>query len=78
MRPPHKGSLLSKIEHLEPGQRAYIETKKSMYAAHMRQITTQSRYPGSFAGREFTCSLYRALGTGIDDVRLLIAVDRKT
>lgn len=76
---PHKGSLLSKIEHLEPGERAYIETKQAGYGSDMRRISAQSRYPDSMKGRTYSCALYRALGPSVlDGVRLLIAVDRLT
>lgn len=71
-----KGSLLYKLKDLEVGERIYLECQADEYEKIMRRITASSRYPRDMMGNRYTCTLYRALGPTLLDIRVLVAVDR--
>lgn len=71
------GSRNAFLLTLEVGDYAYIETTADKYDNVMRTFNTpRARRPPSLAGREFMCTLYRAVGTRVDDFVVLVKIER--
>lgn len=73
----HIGSRIHLLASLDVGEYVYIETTAEQYANVMRSATVSDRTP-ALAGRSFVCGLYRALGTRVEDVRVLVRIERIT
>lgn len=72
-----EGSRNAMLLVMEVGDYRYIETTPSEYAHVMRTFNTpKTRRPIELLGREFTCSLYRAVGSKVDDIRVLVRIER--
>jgi len=71
------GSANSFLLSLNVGDYSYIETTAEGYAAVMRTANApRSRRPEALRGCEFTCALYRAIGARVDDIKVLVKVER--
>ena len=74
---PHKGSWNEWLSSFVVGERRYVETSASGYAAAMRTvIPPEARRPKSMQGMKFTESLWTAVGTPVGNIRYLICVER--
>lgn len=74
---PRNGSNNMRLLQMAIGERIYIETTYESYMQDMRHINTpKSRRPAALAGREFTVTLYTAVGSKANDIRYLICLER--
>lgn len=72
----HEGSRNHLLLTMGVGERRYYETTLQRYAHDMRTYCTpKTRRPKELAGREFSASLFTAVGHAAD-IRYLICVER--
>ena len=73
----HQGSNNDRLRKMEVGERLYFETTYENYPQDMRHMNTpKSRRPAELQGREFTCTLFTAVGSKVSDIRYLICLER--
>lgn len=71
------GSNNARLLALDVGERFYVETTPEDYPAAMRHSNTpRTRRPADLAGREFTSSLWTAVGSAAGQIRYLVCVER--
>lgn len=74
---PHDGSNNMRLLQMAVGERIYIETTFERYGSDMRITNTpKSRRPVALKGREFTTTLFTAVGSKANDIRYLICLER--
>ena len=75
---PNRGSILSKIAHLEVGDvyhYAATDSKKVMIIE--QKICSATRYPTSFEGRQFSCRAMTCVyANKMGETKLLVEVTR--
>lgn len=62
---------------LPVGGRYYVETTATKYPETMRRLNpAANRRSAEIKSMRFSCTLLRAIGTRVDDIRYLVCVER--
>ncbi len=73
---PRRGSLHDSLRNLARGERHYVDTTATGYAAKMRHVGSIIARSGVLSGRRYVTSALTAVGTKLGDVRHLVAIER--